>query len=177
MRRRNRISAAEARAIAMEEQEKMEKLDEQGLCFHCQENPQNPALNANACLDCYESELPGGCMANGCVKSSVGSFQQMELCDVHLTDTIHDTYESYLEQKAELKEKRQEAHERAEEMDFDPENPDKPLREMTHEEKLVYDKHVEVQVEQRDLNFLKGHIKKAMSCLDEPFPAGYEVFG
>lgn len=171
------MGMGEAKAAAQEEQERQERLDEKGLCFHCEEEPQNPYINAKVCLDCWSSERHMGCMHKGCPNSSAGNFRQGQYCEVHLADRIHKAYESYLKQKDKVEQMEQEVNDMASDLDRDPRDSSIAPRDMNEAQQEVRDKHLQVKLERQELGRIRSVMEKAMKSLDEPFPEGYEVFG
>lgn len=171
------MDIGEAKAAAQEEQERQERLDEKGLCFHCEEEPQNPYLNGKVCLDCWNSERHMGCMHKGCSNSSTGNFRQGQYCEVHLADRIHKAYEAYLEQKDAVQQMKQEVSDMASDLDRDPRDSAISPKEMDDAQQEVRDKHLQVKMERQELGRIRATIENAMKDLDQPFHENYEVFG
>jgi len=177
MRRHQRIGLEEAKTIAAEEKKRQEKLDNQGLCFDCEENPQNSAIAGKVCLDCFESRDGVGCMYKGCPNSSDGSYRQFTLCEIHLISAIHSHYHEYLERRSEIEEQKRKLEDKIADLEYDPRDESIPRTELSDKAKELDNKWVSMILEKHNIAILKKEIKKSMEQVEEGFPEGYEVFG
>lgn len=160
------------------ERERMQRLDEQGLCVDCDDNPQNPHITGHVCLDCWKEVDSVGCNTDGCTNSVAGSFEQMKLCEVHLTDVIHSKYHEYLEMKSDIEDDIAEVEAEANDANLDLANLSSyDYRELSNNKQVIFDKWIGVKHRERQLKHLKEKIKSAMESVDQPFPDEYEVFG
>lgn len=172
------IDTGEAKAAAQEEKERIENLDEQGLCLECEDNPQNPAVNGKVCIKCWNSHDQIGCCMTGCPNSTVGHFRQCGYCEAHLIDIIHDKYEQYLEFKLELDGEKKELDKQAKEVDINPDKVNSQIyNDSTPDQQDFIDKWHSYQYRLKELHEMKSNIKRAIDQVDEAVPEGYELFG
>lgn len=177
MRRRNQISTGEMKALAQEEKERQERLESKGLCFHCEENPQNPHLSGKVCLECWESERYMGCHTSGCPNSADGSFRQAQFCKVHLSNIAHGQYEQYLELKSEIQDREQELEDRAGSLEHDPREGSTRPSDMSSAQQEFMDDWIQFKYERQELGRLKAEIESIMDSIDNAFHDNFEVFG
>lgn len=171
------MTAEEGLAIAREEHERQERLDEKGLCFNCEENPQNPNINAKMCLDCWNNDQFMKCAASNCPNTAAGRIEQYTLCEVHLTDLIHQKYEEYLKEKSELKDKQKTFDEKVKKHNFNPKNYRGSPHDLSDIEQDIHGDYLVILGKRQNIKNLKREIQNAMKDLDQAFPENYKVFG
>lgn len=174
---KSRANFEAAVAEAREHEEKVQDLNDEGLCHKCQDQSQNPYLGASLCLECWESHDFAGCHVKGCPNSSVGTYNQAQYCDIHLADQIHKGYNQYLDMKSRLCEQRNELEDWVQRLEEDPRDSEKPVDEWSEEAKEFHERWIGFQLERQEVGVMRSIIENAMESLDEPFHENYQVFG
>lgn len=177
MRNQDQMTLGDLKAEAMEEQERVERLESQGLCLMCESSPMNPHVNARLCLDCYHGSGHTNCMTSGCPNSWVESFRGQAFCETHFATVVYDAYTEYLQLKSELEEGREALNSDAREYDSHPRNWDKDPHDMSDDELDLYSEWHDLKHLASNVNRLKGEVKDAMDKDVQVFPDEYQVFG
>jgi hypothetical protein len=171
------IQAEAALAQAQEQQERIERLDSQGLCHDCGEVPQNPFVRAPVCLDCYHSNDQVGCAKIDCPNPHYGSFQGSAFCKAHLSDVVHSSYYEYLNKRQQLEEAKERFDKQVQQLGEHPKNYDAPYGQLSDPEQDLFDSWVDIKHQAKRVNFLKREIKQAMKQDVQLFPDEYQLFG
>lgn len=175
--KKHKITLGEMKAVAIEEQEKADKLRTQGICLTCEDSPQNPHIPAPVCLDCYESNASLGCSVTGCPNSGIAVFRQVEYCEHHFSKVASYMYQEYLGLKSELEDERESLYKTVEQVGTHPRELDVPSQQASEEMVDLYDEWVHLKLLAREVNVLKSEIQEAIEQDLQAFPDNYSVFG
>lgn len=171
------IQAEAAMAAAHEEQERVERLDSEGLCHDCGQAPQNPFVRAPVCLDCYHSNDQVGCAKIDCPNPHYGTFQGSAFCKAHLADIVQSSYHEYLGKRQQLEEAKQQFDKQVQQVGEHPRNYDTPYGQLSDSKGELFNRWASLKHQAKRVNFLKQEIKQAMKQDIQLFPDNYELFG